>query len=855
MRVLTLHGSLLLAMAPIAAITAEIPSEAPRDAITAPESDVNELHEWASSAFLGQAPELRGARCRIRVLRQDHSVLRFRQSCIDTPICVGSRTYDHGLGTHAQSEIAVAIPDGAKVFEAAVGVDNNADTGGTRGTVEFVVQVDGAEAYRSPVCNGGDEALPVRIEIPAGGRELMLIVLPTDDGAGHDQADWAEACFTMADGTRHWLDDNQIDLLLAEAGPPFSFTYDGKPSAELLPTWEREAESADQPGFVLHTIRWHDPATGLTVTSEVKAFKQAPAAEWIVYFENQGDADTPIIEGIQALDLGLRTGYAKRPTQIHQLRGDSCGELSFLPFRTDLEAGQTYTMAPTGGRPSSISAFPFFNVQYDNGGAIVAVGWSGQWAATLERTGSGPTRLVAGMERTHLLLHPGERIRGPRMLVMPWKGDRAAAHVRFRRLLMFNYAPRADGHVLNPPVALQCFDRYSWTRAEWATEAGQLDYVKTAARLGCDSAWLDAAWFPGGFPNGVGNWSAKPVEFPNGLKPVGDACHANGLRFVLWFEPERVAPGTQIATEHPEFVFGGQNGGLFRLDLPEAQQWLLELLSGRISEYGINVYRNDFNIDPLGYWRNDEPVDRQGMREIRYVTGLYDLWDTLRREHPRLLIDNCASGGRRIDFETLRRALVLTRSDYLWDPIGQQCHTYGLAQWVPITGIGAAGIDPYECRSGLGSHFALAADFSSQEPAVWSRVTRALEEQRSLRPMYLGDFYPLGTYSTAKSDWMAWQFHRADLGSGLVQAFRRQDCAAEAAAWRLCALEAEAEYRVVNLDDPKPARFKGRDLMQQGLTIRLPARPGAALITYERMPHNSPGPETTKTLAPQESRP
>ncbi len=41
------------------------------------------------------------------------------------------------------------------------------------------------------------------------------------------------------------------------------------------------------------------------------------------------------------------------------------------------------------------------------------------------------------------------------------------------------------------------------------------------------------------------------------------------------------------------------------------------------------------------------------MTEIRYVEGHYAMWDELRARHPGLWIDNCASGGRRIDLETL----------------------------------------------------------------------------------------------------------------------------------------------------------------------------------------------------------
>ena len=139
---------------------------------------------------------------------------------------------------------------------------------------------------------------------------------------------------------------------------------------------------------------------------------------------------------------------------------------------------------------------------------------------------------------------------------MAWQGDRLAAHNRFRRLMLFHYTPQEQSRPLAVPVFWQGYDRYNG-HPTWPTEAGQCHAAQIAAKTGCDFLWLDAAWFPGNFPNGVGNWSCKPKEFPHGLKPVSDACHRLGLKFIVWFEPERVAAGTQIAREHPEFVFGG----------------------------------------------------------------------------------------------------------------------------------------------------------------------------------------------------------------------------------------------------------------------------------------------------------
>ena len=104
-------------------------------------------------------------------------------------------------------------------------------------------------------------------------------------------------------------------------------------------------------------------------------------------------------------------------------------------------------------------------------------------------------------------------------------------------------------------------------------------------------------------------------------------------------------------------------------------------------------------LTPCAYWRRNDAPDRQGITEIRHVTGYLAYWDALLQEHPNMLIDSCASGGRRNDLETLRRAVPLLRSDYIIEPVGNQCHTYALSFWMPFYGTGTGAIDPYLFRS------------------------------------------------------------------------------------------------------------------------------------------------------------
>ncbi|MBN2310406.1 MAG: NPCBM/NEW2 domain-containing protein, partial [Candidatus Hydrogenedentes bacterium] len=518
-----------------------IPTDAPQDSVMPDAAAANQVMNWAGLVFTGQPAPTAGEPVRVEVRRQDYNVLRFGQSCMETPIRIGAREFAHGLGTHANSEIAVHLPSGVTRFEAFAVIDNNDDTQGKRGSAAFSVEVDGTEAVRTPTLNGGDEPYHVACDVPAGAKSLVLRVDTTDDGPGFDQADWADACLRLDDGTVRWLDADQMDCLLDPGAIPFAFTYGQRASADLLNGWPRECATTEGTDTVEHTVRWIDPETSLAVTAEVRVFKRYGAVEWLLYFENQGDKDSPVLDDIQALDMALRTGNSKRAAAVRRILGDSCGERSFLDVTTPLAPGDSFRMTPSGGR-SSNGEFPFFDVGYGDETLITAVGWSGQWAVSAARTAPGVSRLRAGMERTHLLLHPGESIRTPRILLMLGRGDVQTIHNRFRRLMLFHYVPQSKGRPVQVPVALQCFDRYSWTVPEWATEQGQIAAAGFAHDAGFDTLWLDAAWFPGGFPNGVGNWFPKPAEFPNGLKPVSDAIHANGMRFILWFEPERVRP-------------------------------------------------------------------------------------------------------------------------------------------------------------------------------------------------------------------------------------------------------------------------------------------------------------------------
>ena len=247
------------------------------------------------------------------------------------------------------------------------------------------------------------------------------------------------------------------------------------------------------------------------------------------------------------------------------------------------------------------------------------------------------------------------------------------------------------------------------------------------------------------------------------------------------------------------------------------------------------MYRQDFNIDPLPFWRANDAEDRQGITEIRHVEGYLAYWDELIKRHPGMLIDSCASGGRRNDLETLRRAVPLLRSDYIMEPIGNQCHTYALSPWFPFYGTGTSKTDPYLVRSTLCPHFTACWDHR-EDSLDWATLRRLVDQWKAFAPNFFGDYYPLTPYTLKDSDWIAWQFDRPEEGKGMVQAFRRPNSIYVTAQLPLSALDPNARYAVTDVDAPGTRmEFSGSELLGAGLPMTMTGKPSSVVYVYEKL--------------------
>lgn len=805
-----------------------------------PEVSLN--RQWAAEMF----PAAPGNRL-IIVHEDEPGDTKLGRCAAGGPLRLGGRIYPRGLGVNSKSLLRVMLDRPAQRLLGVIGLDRNVD--GTQASCRFRILAGSNELFASGILRA--EAAPRAIDVPLdGAREFDLLVDDAGDGRGWDQGDWAEARVVLQDGTELWLDG------LPVAGPlPFSFVYGGKPSPEFLHGWAREVKVEKiSPTTHRRTLTLADPITRLEVQAVCLVYEDTAGIDWTIHFTNRGEKDCPVIEQVQALDATIAAGTAGSAV-LHRLNGALCQADDWMPFDQPLAAGQRIEFAATNGRSSNVS--PWFHVDWGSGGVITAIGWSGQWDASVRFSG-GRVQTRAGMQRLHTVLHPGESLRSPRILQLRWEGggvDRA--YNLFRRTMLAHIMPRIHGELVWPPIAHLSTAFYELNDSN---EQNVLSHLASLRGLGFEMFWLDAYWTgPGGFPSSMGNYGfpierAEPKDrFPRGLRAIADAVEKEGLGFLMWFEPERVVAGTFIAKEHPGWVISpaGDGGGLFNLGIPAARQYLTDYLDAAIKAYKLSGLRIDFNIDPLAFWRflDTRDPNRAGLAEVRYVEGLYRMWDDLLQANPGLFIDNCASGGRRIDLETQSRSLPLWRSDNTCDMLDlkpatvlsaarkNQLMSLGLNRYVPFSTAGQMGATPYLFRSGFNAGIAFAEEVRARDYPL-ALLKQGIAEGKRMRKYFAGDFHALVDSGADPGGWMIMQYHRPLERDGMLLAFRRDQSACLACEASLRGIDPAKNYEVIfyRTYEPEPSvTLLGSALKK--LRLDLVECPGSVIVEYREATH------------------
>ncbi|MBR5379625.1 MAG: alpha-galactosidase [Clostridia bacterium] len=637
------------------------------------------------------------------------------------------------------------------------------------------------------------------------------------------------------------------------------FKYGGVPLS-LLPC--RQKTEADGCRFV----RTRAFENGLEAVTEGRYMEAFGAYEWKTTFRNGSSDPSGVISELWdcAVDLPLphdgdrrRTAYMPRPEECAYLYspcGSTWTEKEFYDdpraITGETEKGMLFPgwkkrVSASGGRSSEANA-PFFHIRKGNTGYVIAVGWSGQWTFMCERTNDS-VKISSGIEGVRFYLKPGESVSTSSAVIMPYTGSFIDGQNKWRRLVKEHFSLIGQpGRLPHGPL---CAGIWGGMSTRGVME--RLDIIDKS-ELPFEYIWMDAGWygegdkpspdeFEGDWPEHTGDWRVNLHYHPDGLKEVSRRIHAGGHGFLLWFEPERVRKNTPVAREHPEYFLRLENRSDWLLNLgnESAFQYCLDMLCEKIETLGIDFFRQDFNISPLAYWNAADEADRSGITQIKYINGLYRLWDELLRRFPRLMIDNCSSGGRRIDIETLKRSVPLWRSDAMcpadFRAETAQCHALTFPMWLPYSGTGAGRrCDTYLARSCYSPALTTNYTFSERDAfgddeSKLKWIKRMLLEYRKVRPYLDGDFYPLTSLSTQNDVWTVVQYDRPETKDGVVLAFRRAECGFSRGEFVLGGSSEQDSYTFTDSDSGEVAHVTGNLL-----TIEILEKRSSRLLFYTK---------------------
>ncbi len=592
----------------------------------------------------------------------------------------------------------------------------------------------------------------------------------------------------------------------------------------------------------------------LTVTLEAAYYRGYEAWDYTVYFENTSkNENSGILECVNAIDMEI----AGKDAVLKGILGDHGNQ--YAPYNYDLTA-EPVNFTSLAGRATH-HYFPYFNLENENGGALFAIGWGGTWQADFTYDEAvGSTRFVGtGTVGMSTYLKPGEVVRTPLIAkVAYYERDEAAAMNIWRRWMVECNLPSTDAQSEGPLApfssVMLAYDT-GRPNSDGSISEGYDTWKQSIDAyydhgLTADFRWLDAGWYfdpygktvPTDWWGTVGTWDLDTTKWPEGsLLESTTYMREHGTKTFMWFEPERVTHLDGMVANYGykrEWVLsdhGNNNCYLNNLGNAECLAWTLERIITVMDENGIDMYREDFNMDPSIFWSigdGYEGENRTGITENLYMQGHYALWDGIisycAENGKCTFVDSCASGGGRNDLETLRRAVPLLRSDS--DRTTTELRlamTTRLVQWIPFTGAVAkesAGqltnglVDIYVLRASYLPHYSYQdAYYHNQDTIDWDVLKKGMGEWKEVSKYFYKDFYVLtpqqGVGDT--ENWTAYEYFDPETDSGVVQAFRKQNCPDSTYMLQFKGVDPDRYYTVRDLDGVNTmAKIKGSMLLK-----------------------------------------
>lgn len=425
----------------------------------------------------------------------------------------------------------------------------------------------------------------------------------------------------------------------------------------------------------------------LEVTSYIRVLPEFDILEKWVEIKNTGKIEAIKIENLQSASVCLpaneyelihMAGKWAREFQLRHTR--LTAGIKTLQSR-DFKSFNTpnwFTVRPVDEKADTAGSAWFGTVQY-----------SGNWRIDFDKAFNGRLQIIGGVNfwDTKWKLKPGQSFKSPKFIIGYSGNGSEDASRKLRTYVRETILPEKWQNKPRPVLYNGWYTTGTNINAEKL-----LELAVVAKEIGVELFVVDDGWFKGrnNVKAGLGDWTADKNKFPNGLQPMIKKINAMGMDFGIWVEPEMVNPNSDLYRAHPDWVLyfphrtrhEWRNQLVLNLAREDVYQYLLSALSKLLSNNNIKYIKWDHNRALTDPGWPSAPADKRREVRIRYVNNLYRLIDTLRDRFPEVLIENCSSGGGRVDLG------MLSRMDQAWvsdntDPIDRLFIQYGYLSAFP----------------------------------------------------------------------------------------------------------------------------------------------------------------------------